>query len=285
MRDDFCVFILTHGRPDNVRTYRTLKASGYSGRIYLVVDDEDKTANQYLSRYGDEVIRFCKADVQATMDDGDNFEGRGSVIYARNACWDLAEQVGCRYFVQLDDDYGSFFYRFDTEGNYTANRIRKTADLMWEAMIKFVATTPFVTAALSQGGDHIGGDPGVQRLKRKSMNSFVCSVDRPFKFMGRMNDDVNTYVTLGMRGILFATTMSAQLNQEQTQAAAGGLTEMYLDYGTYAKSFYTVMYAPSCTQIGLIADNRSPHPRIHHAINWHNAVPVILDQKHRKGRS
>lgn len=31
MRDDFCAFILTHGRPDKVLTYRTLRRAGYGG--------------------------------------------------------------------------------------------------------------------------------------------------------------------------------------------------------------------------------------------------------------
>ncbi len=29
MRDDFCAFILTHGRPDKVLTYRTLRRAGW----------------------------------------------------------------------------------------------------------------------------------------------------------------------------------------------------------------------------------------------------------------
>ncbi|GCZ20856.1 TPA: hypothetical protein N6771_000356 [Escherichia coli] len=45
MRDDFCAFILTHGRPDKVLTYRTLRRAGYTGKIFIVVDDEDKTRN------------------------------------------------------------------------------------------------------------------------------------------------------------------------------------------------------------------------------------------------
>ena len=39
---DFAVFILTHGRPDNVITYNTLKKAGYTGDIYIVIDNEDK---------------------------------------------------------------------------------------------------------------------------------------------------------------------------------------------------------------------------------------------------
>ena len=65
------------------------------------------------------------------------------------------------------------------------------------------------------------------------MNSFLCSTDRPFKFVGAMNEDVNTYTTLGSRGNLFFTFTSLQLDQKETQSQAGGITDMYLKYGTY----------------------------------------------------
>lgn len=47
MRDDFAVFILTHGRADNVVTMKTLRKHGYAGRWYMIIDDEDPTADAY----------------------------------------------------------------------------------------------------------------------------------------------------------------------------------------------------------------------------------------------
>jgi len=35
----FAVFILSNGRPDNVITYRSLRSHGYTGKIYIIVDD------------------------------------------------------------------------------------------------------------------------------------------------------------------------------------------------------------------------------------------------------
>ncbi|BEA58584.1 hypothetical protein VEE10_18460 [Escherichia coli] len=58
MRDDFCAFILTHGRPDKVLTYRKLRRAGYTGKIFIVVDDEDKTRNQYMAEFGEQVLVF-----------------------------------------------------------------------------------------------------------------------------------------------------------------------------------------------------------------------------------
>ena len=47
MKNKFAVFILTHGRANNVITYATLKKQGYTGKIYLMIDDEDKQAEEY----------------------------------------------------------------------------------------------------------------------------------------------------------------------------------------------------------------------------------------------
>ena len=41
MRDDFAVFILTHGRADNVVTVKALEKGGYTGKTYFIIDDED----------------------------------------------------------------------------------------------------------------------------------------------------------------------------------------------------------------------------------------------------
>jgi hypothetical protein len=57
------------------------------------------------------------------------------------------------------------------------------------------------------------------------------------------------------------------------------MTETYTDEGTYLKSFYTVMYAPSRMTISLMG---AINPRLHHKIRWNNAVPMILDEKYKK---
>ena len=41
-KEDFAAFILTHGRPDRVLTYKKIRDCGYTGKIYLIVDDLDK---------------------------------------------------------------------------------------------------------------------------------------------------------------------------------------------------------------------------------------------------
>jgi hypothetical protein len=286
MPPDFCAFILTHGRPDRVYTYENLKRSGYTGKVFIVIDDEDKTGGEYRKRFGDAVLTFSKSDIAKRFDEGDNFNDRRAIFYARNACFDLAKQVGCKYFIQLDDDYNSGFYiRFNSSLNYGNTPRIKNLDGILCALLDFYKSAPIHSVAMSQGGDHIGGDAAgtkVPRLKRKAMNSFICSTDRPFEFQGRVNEDVNTYTEGTRRGLLFFTTMQAQVNQLATQSNAGGMTEMYLDSGTYVKSFYSVMYAPSCVKVGELGDPRSPSYRLHHRINWRSTAPLILRETVRK---
>jgi hypothetical protein len=290
MRSDFCTFIISHGRPDKVITYNTIMKAGYTGKVYIVIDDEDKTGEQYKSKYPGIVLVFSKEEMSKTFDEGDNFNNRRTTTYARNACWHLARSLGVKYFLVLDDDYTGFELRGHSKSELQYVKINRYMDVLIEDMLEFFIRSGAASTTFSQGGDWIGGaasnwDEKGASLRRKAMNSFFCSTDRPYLFEGRLNEDVNTYVTLGRRGFLFLTVMQAKLVQLQTQKSAGGMTEAYLDAGTYVKSFYTVMYAPSCVQVGVMGDPRSGNYRMHHAINWGRAVPCILREKHRKPRS
>jgi hypothetical protein len=225
---------------------------------------------------------FDKLAISKTFDTGDNFEERRTVVYARNACFDIARGLGLRYFLELDDDYTHFAYKFRSDLTYYERKCWRLDDL-FEAMLDYYVTIPALTIAMAQNGDFIGGsESGFGKelsLHRKCMNSFFCDVEREFKFIGRINEDVNTYVLEGRRGRLFLTVPNVSLAQKTTQSNDGGMSDVYLDSGTYLKSFYTVMFAPSCAKIGEMGDK---HKRIHHRIAWNNAVPKILSEDWRQ---
>lgn len=283
---NIAVFILSHGRPDNVITYKTLRNCGYTGKIFIIVDDEDKTLSQYQAKYKDEVIVFSKKDYEQKFDIMDNFDGNKVIVYARNACYDIARELGLDYFFEYEDDYTSFLYRYAKSGSLKSAPVKNLDDIL-NAMIVGIDETKASTIAFAQGGDLMGGAKGLQAsaYKRKAMNSFVFKVNQnpsdDVLFIGRMNDDVNTYLIQGKVGKLFAQISVINLMQLQTQSNSGGNTEAYKAYGTYVKSFYSIMAAPSCCKIDLMG---TVNRRLHHRINWNHAVPKILDEKHRKPR-
>lgn len=291
MLQDFAVFILTHGRPNRVATVKALRVSGYTGKVFFIVDDEDATADDYKKTFGDSVKVFCKSHVASKCDSGTNSGKRGSILFARNWAYDLAESLGLRYFWQLDDDYTQFNWSSDNDGNYlntTRSSKIKNLDNVLAACLQFLQSSNARTVAFAQGGDFIGGGAGKfhqlarqGRFSRKAMNSFLCCTSRRLSFRGIFNEDVNTYVVDGMAGKLFVTIPRLRLSQAATQSQSGGITELYLDCGTYVKAMTTVMYAPSCVSVGMMGYRSR---RLHHRISWVNAVPRIVSQKYQKNR-
>jgi ligand-binding sensor protein len=281
--NDFVVFILSHGRADNVYTLKTLRKHGYTGKVIIVIDNEDKTADEYYKSFEDVEI-FNKKEIAKTFDEYDNFEDRRAIIYARNACFEIAKKLGYKYFIQMDDDYTYFEYRIYNESKQKPQKI-KNLDSVILALLDFYKSTPFATISMAQGGDFIGGKHNNMAKKptiyRKCMNSFICSIDKPFQFVGRINEDVNTYTKKQSVGLLMGTIPMIALGQKTTQKNKGGMSDLYLDSGTYVKSFYSVIGMPSSVHIQPMGDK---HMRLHHAINWNCTVPKIISPEIKKNR-
>ena len=270
---DFAIFIMVYGRPDKNWTYDTLKRCGYTGKIYLIGDDTDTTIENYKKKYGDDLLVFDKKQISKNYDSGDNSGDLRSTMYAANTAFELAKKIGIKYFCLMCDDYYCLSYRYDTGSRI----IKKRLDNVFDKMINFYKETNIKTIAFSQGGDHIGGFNS--KFRRKSMNSFFCSTDRPFEFIGRLNEDVTTYVNLGSKGDIFCTLPFIQLDQKDTQKTKSGLTDVYKDNGTYVKSFFSVMYNPSSVKVSIMNANNK---RIHHSIKWINTTPMIINESYKK---
>ena len=278
------VLILTHGRPGRVATIASLRRGGYTGRIILVLDDLDATRSEYLKHHPDEeVVLFEKDRYIDRTDSLHNAREPRSVVYARNAAYGIARDLKLDRFVVLDDDYLDWHHRVDSEGHYLSSCSAVDLDAVFDAMFDFLDESGADCVALAQGGDLLGGasSPALRRMGRKLMNAYFFRTDHPVEFLGTLNDDVNTYVSHGSRGALFATVAQVHLNQVQTQASEGGLTDIYLAAGTYTKSMMTVMLAPSCVRVALMGSTR---PRLHHVIDWNHAAPKIISEEHRKAR-
>lgn len=272
--NSFCVFILTHGRPDRVRTIRALEKAGYTGDWLLVCDEEDVCIDEYRRRFGDRVVSFSKADYSwvDTCDAERTFDG---VVYARNAAFDIARDLGYEAFCELDDDYSGFYWRLYGRGN---DSIKITDfDGLCEMMVDWLASSPHMACtSIAQAGDYIGGfDAKKNKVKRKAMNVMFFLADRPVRFTGRSNEDCSAYCVEGMRGRVFVMTHNVYVGQEQTQKSKGGLTEMYLRQGTYVKSMYTVIQCPSFVTVRPMG---GVHFRLHHHIDRRHGLPMILQE-------
>lgn len=281
--ENFAVFILTHGRAENVITLKALEKAGYSGKTYLVIDDEDEQEGLYREKYGEQVIQFCKKEAAERTDVMTPSRKRNAVVFARNECWNIAKYLGLTHFCVLDDDYKNFGIRYLCEGKLKEAKILEI-DSIFNALIEFLDNSGAITVCMAQGGDYIGGaDGGFFRkgLSRKAMNVWFMRTDRPFQYMGLTNEDTNMYVSLGGIGKLMFTVTNISVNQIQTQDNPGGLTDIYKQDGTFIKSFYSVMSRPDCVKVAAMGDH---YMRMHHNVEWDYCVPKIINEKWRKER-
>ena len=113
------------------------------------------------------------------------------------------------------------------------------------------------------------------------MNSFFLRTDNTMRFLGRINEDVNTYTLEGNRGRKFFTIPRLRLAQHVSQGNEGGMTDLYVDVGTYVKSFYTVMGMPSSVYIWKMGVSDK---RFHHHIDWKHTVPQIVSEEVKKSK-
>lgn len=281
-RNDYIVVILTYKRSENIHTIKSLRKHGYTGDYVLLLGNDDPTIDDYIKKYGEEKVKiFNKQEVFDRTDTMDSQRKMNIVVYARNAVNDIVKEMGYKYYIVLDDDYDDWRYRIP-KAEYGGKTSARIWDLnsVFSNMVTYLANTPRLTnLCLSQGGDHFGSYDHNISIKRKAMNSFVCDVNRPFEFYGLINEDVNMYLREGYLGKIFFTIWNLQLDQKTTQKQKGGLTEIYLDQGTYVKSFYSVMIAPYCTKVRTMG---STNPRLHHSIDWKYAVPHIIPEKYKK---
>ena len=300
-KNDFCVLILSHGRPENVVTVNTLTRFGYTGAWFIVLDDLDPTKEEYEKKFGKEkIIVFDKEKVMhdPSTDSMDNFYFHKSIVYARQSCIQIAKDLGYRYFAEYEDDYDSVRWRMNEEIEYSSKMLsdaHNTLDRVFDVMLDYLIEAPRITSiCMAQSGDYIGGGGSrmiQEQSRRKGMNSWMIDTERPFDFAGTMNDDVVAYTTLSTRGVLFLTTGFIAINQKQTQSNASGNTDMYKKFGTYAKGFYSVISCPSGVKVTPLFNTSARKAvgpktnntfRLHHAVDWKSVAPKILSPSVKK---
>ena len=274
---DFAVFILSHGRADTISTYRALRDGGYTGRTYVVIDNEDDQEDLYRQKFGDDIIQFDKRDYLEKTDLGDLDTDRRIGVFARNFIQDEAKRLGYKFHLQLDDDVHGFTYRF-AQGKVLRALHCSHLDEVFSGMVEYMKETPITSLSFALSAYNMGGVDGSIKdgMTRKTMTTFLMRADDVQYFHMRMNDDITTSLINGMRGKLYYSYLPIEVEVDKTQVKAGGMTDIYQKNGTYRKSFYSVMCCPSCVKVSAMGITDY---RIHHTISWNNAVPKLISER------
>lgn len=283
MRTDFAVIVNSHGRPD-FSAAEALRRAGYTGQLFITVDDEDDKILEYVARFGGQNIRIFHKECVGDYDVEDNFsEPMGVVMFARNEAWKMAFAKGLKYFFVMDDDLKSISYRAVKGGklkSYQAHGI----DSCFEAICDFMESDSRIFGiGFGFANDYIGGAERFEDefgKKRLIMNGYFCKTERKYSFDGRVCEDSITSLNQARAGKIFLNITSVMMQYNiwmpNKKQGKGGMQDTYKKMSSYAMRCYALMSNPSCVKIKQVENGFDT------MIQKQYAYPKILSSRCKK---
>ena len=190
MLNNFAIFILSHGRANDMETVKAIQKAGYTGKWFVVVDDLDDQQELYKEKYGDNVIIFDKKLWAEKTDTITNTGELRSPVFARNAITEFAKEKGLKYYAEFDDDLKAFQFRYNDDGKLAGKPIKNLNEII-EAMLEFQEASGATSLGFASDGGFIGGVEGrfKQGLLRSIHQAYILRTDKPIEFKGLLNED------------------------------------------------------------------------------------------------
>ena len=266
MNNNFAIFILSHNRADNIKTYDTLRKCGYTGKIYVLIDNEDLQTEIYKSRFGDDLIVFDKKKQSVNSDSCDNFGNLSTPLYARNYCFEIAKKLNLSHFIMADDDIYDLKHVFvNSDDKFIKNHI-KNLDSIIESLIRFINTSKYISScSFVFDSEYFGGKNGKfkEGLGRTIQQFILFKSDTDVRFLSSKNEDLN--ISIANFDKLFFENFSLSVCSPIRGTNEGGI----LYTSTYENNMYTLMIAPSCFKILGNGKMRKNNDRIYpKIISW-----------------
>lgn len=244
----FAIFILTNGRPNHQYTLEFLRKS-FKGDVFLICDNEDKTLKEYQNNYGEKVIVFDKKEWVSKSDPMDNFQSKNSVLYARNAVFEIAKDMGYEFFVMVDDDVTGLSFRYEKDGKLVGKPVKdfnKVSSVILETMDN--TGTDFFSFGMDK--IYIGGSSNGQYRKKiidKVYCFIFCRTEQQHFYKGIMNEDeINNILSMSV-GKLAKSLTAIQIQYKPIgRDNIGGNAETYNENGyySYIRNFYPIIAFP-----------------------------------------
>ena len=283
MTKKFAVFILTHGRPHNQLTVKSLQDVGYTGEWYLVVDDQDDTFNEYVKVWGvDRVIVFHKDHFIRHTDVGLQVPVPKFAVFARNAIEHIAKYMGYQTFMMLDDDITKIRIRLPEGNSLKSYQINGQFDAIIENSVNYVLDCDIACMGLGFCNLYIGGVENFNKenpRQRLCAEAFIRNTSHPISWRLNMVEDLITSIDAAMNGDVWFQFLPIQCEIKMSEGAVdGGNSDVYRQLGMYRISFMPVIAYPSSNAVRCSkkswASTTSPD----------KCIPKILSSRYRKER-
>ena len=242
---NFSIFITSHNSPYECKSWDSLMAAGYSGAMYIVIDDDDPLFDKY-ARFPN-VLVFNKQEYVDKLDIGMSKENPqlASVLYARAAVEDFAKELKLNYFMVMDDDIYGFRYRY-VKDNKLCSKPVENFDWLIYNYIEFMNKSNSICLSFANDGSFIGGASAVDKiLERRSCHTvFLRNVKKEFEWKFAVNEDYISSLLYANIGTLMFTLPFVQRNISGMNDRKEGMHDLYESTTEFQRAFYNVVACP-----------------------------------------
>ncbi len=254
MKKKFAVFILTHGRPNNQITVKTLQNLGYTGAWYLVVDDQDDTFDEYVRVWGvDRIIVFHKDYFIRNTDTGLHTPVPKFAVFARNAIEHIAKTMGYKTFMMLDDDITKFRVRLPKGDSLKSYGFNGKFSEIIDKSVDFILDCDIACMGLGFCNLYIGGVSNFNTenpRQRLCAEAFIRNTSHPVSWRLNMVEDMITSIDAAMAGDVWFQFLPIQCEIKMSEGVVdGGNSDVYRQLGMYRISFMPVIAYPSSNAV------------------------------------
>lgn len=250
MLNNFAIFILSHGRANDMETVKAILNAGYTGKWFVVIDDLDSQQELYKEKYGDNVIVFDKKLWAEKTDTVTNTGELRSPVFARNAITEIAKEKGLKYYAEFDDDLKTFSFRYNDNGKLAGKPI-KNLDEVIEAMLEFQEASGATSLGFASNGGFIGGTEGhfKQGILRSIHQAYILRTDKQIEFKGLLNEDGIATEFCNSTGRLAFELCAVTQTCPARSTNEGGLNDLYKENDEYIRAFYSIIAFPNNLKI------------------------------------
>lgn len=281
MRKDFAIFILTHGRPNNQDTLYALRKAGYTGEIYLVLDDLDTTQEEYRKLY-DNILVFDKMKYVNSTELGVSKPHINFAVFARNAIEDFAQCMGLSYFAMVDDDLVKFRYRYEENDKLKSLDVKNMDDVL-ESYIDFMEIGHIPIITLASQFRFIGGVKNIAPINspkwRLGFTFYIRSTKEYIKWTSNICEDRITCILYNREGFVWLQLPFVQLDTKEMHGVNdGGNSDTYREITDFYRIFFTEVFVPDCNYAMYWKRNNWWVNKIP---DYNTVCPMIISDKYR----
>jgi hypothetical protein len=283
MTNRFAIFITTHGRADNQITLNTFKSLGYTGDWYLVIDDTDVQYDAYIENYGAEhIIVFCKSAYVRLTDVCQSVPQPKAVVFARNAVEDIAECLGYKYFMVVDDDVTRLRLRYNVNGSLKSANLTNCIDQILDGIVQYMEDSGVACVTFGFTNTYRGGVASVEKFtsrNRLCAELFIRNSEKRVDWRANFVEDLVTSIDAGVSGEVWLQFIPIQLELCMSEGVQqGGMSEAYNTTGRYMFYSMPAIIYPNCVSVEF--DGTKWRTRTHAEFS----VPKIISSRYRKER-